>query len=81
MRSAGASNRSFESDEDVFMHFSAIEATGYGTLEGNRVSFVVKTVSQGTSRPNKSRWRRAQRSTVSQLHGDKASFNRCSNRG
>ena len=75
MRSAGASNRSFESDEDVFMHFSAIEATGYGTLEeGNRVSFVVKTVSQGTSRPNQSRWRRAQRSTVSQLHYDRASF-------
>ena len=75
MRSAGASNRSFESDEDVFMHFSAIEATGYGTLEeGNLVSFVVKTVSQGTSRPNQSPRRRAQRSTVSQLHYDKASF-------
>src|SRR5215471_20859967 len=75
MRSVGVSNRSFESGEGVFMHFSAIEATGYGTLEeGNRVSFVVKTVSQGTSRPNKSRWRRAERSTVSQLHYDKASF-------
>jgi hypothetical protein len=57
------------------MHFAAIEATGYCTLEeGNRVSFVVKTVSEGTSRPNKPPWRRAERSTVSQLHGDKASF-------
>jgi hypothetical protein len=34
MRSAGASNRSFESGEDVFVHFSAIEAMGYYTLEG-----------------------------------------------
>src|SRR5215472_11442860 len=50
MRGAGASNRSFESGEDVFVHFSAIEATGYYTLEGAaRVSFVVKTVPQGTS--------------------------------
>ena len=34
MRSAGASNRSYESGEDVFVHFSAIEAMGYYTLEG-----------------------------------------------
>jgi hypothetical protein len=32
MRSAGASNRSFEGGEDVFMYFSAIEATGYRAL-------------------------------------------------
>ena len=32
MRSAGASNRSCESGEDVFMYFSAIEVTGYCTL-------------------------------------------------
>ena len=31
-----------ENGEDVFVHFSAIEASGYRTLEeGSRVSFVV----------------------------------------
>ena len=34
--------------EDVFVHFSAIEASGYRTLdEGARVSFVVKRGPKG----------------------------------
>jgi cold shock CspA family protein len=75
MRSAWAFNRSFESGEDVFLHFSAIEATGYCTLvKGSRVSFVVKMVSHGasnrTSHPGVGR----ERSTGSQLHGDRARF-------
>ena len=37
-----------ENGEDVFVHFSAIEATGYRTLEeGSRVSFVVKMGPKG----------------------------------
>jgi len=37
-----------ESGEDVFVHFSAIEAAGYRTLdEGARVSFVVKKGPKG----------------------------------
>lgn len=37
-----------ESGEDVFVHFSAIESSGYRTLdEGARVSFVVKTGPKG----------------------------------
>jgi len=37
-----------ENGEDVFVHFSAIEANGYRTLdEGARVSFVVKTGPKG----------------------------------
>jgi len=37
-----------ENGEDVFVHFSAIEAAGYRTLdEGARVSFVVKTGPKG----------------------------------
>jgi CspA family cold shock protein len=34
--------------EDVFVHFSAIEATGYRSLEeGSQVSFVVKSGPKG----------------------------------
>jgi CspA family cold shock protein len=34
--------------EDVFVHFSAIEATGYRSLaEGSQVSFVVKNGPKG----------------------------------
>jgi CspA family cold shock protein len=37
-----------ENGEDVFVHFSAIESSGYRTLdEGARVSFVVKTGPKG----------------------------------
>jgi CspA family cold shock protein len=37
-----------ESGEDVFVHFSAIESTGYRSLdEGARVSFVVKKGPKG----------------------------------
>lgn len=37
-----------ESGEDVFVHFSAIEATGYRTLEeGASVTFVVKKGPKG----------------------------------
>ncbi len=37
-----------ENGEDVFVHFSAIEATGYRTLdEGARVSFVVRQGPKG----------------------------------
>ena len=37
-----------ENGEDVFVHFSAIEASGYRTLEeGARVSFVVKRGPKG----------------------------------
>lgn len=37
-----------ENGEDVFVHFSAIETTGYRTLdEGARVSFVVKSGPKG----------------------------------
>ena len=37
-----------ENGEDVFVHFSAIEASGYRTLEeGLRVSFVVKKGPKG----------------------------------
>lgn len=37
-----------ENGEDVFVHFSAIEANGYRTLdEGARVSFVVKNGPKG----------------------------------
>lgn len=37
-----------ENGEDVFVHFSAIEANGYRTLdEGTRVSFVVKSGPKG----------------------------------
>lgn len=37
-----------ENGEDVFVHFSAIESTGYRTLdEGARVQFVVKRGPKG----------------------------------
>jgi cold shock protein len=37
-----------ENGEDVFVHFSAIQANGYRTLdEGARVAFVVKTGPKG----------------------------------
>ena len=37
-----------ESGEDVFVHFSGIEATGYKTLdEGCKVTFVVKSGPKG----------------------------------
>ncbi len=37
-----------ENGEDVFVHFSAIEASGYRTLEeGLRVTFVVKRGPKG----------------------------------
>jgi len=37
-----------ENGEDVFVHFSAIQASGYRTLEeGARVSFVVKNGPKG----------------------------------
>lgn len=37
-----------ESGEDVFVHYSAIESSGYRTLEeGARVSFVVKKGPKG----------------------------------
>ncbi|HTR36980.1 MAG TPA: cold-shock protein [Bryobacteraceae bacterium] len=37
-----------ESGEDVFVHFSAIQASGYRTLEeGARVSFIVKRGPKG----------------------------------
>ena len=37
-----------ENGEDVFVHFSAIESTGYRTLdEGARVSFIVKQGPKG----------------------------------
>jgi CspA family cold shock protein len=37
-----------ENGEDVFVHFSAIEANGYRTLdEGARVAFVVKNGPKG----------------------------------
>jgi len=37
-----------ESGEDVFVHYSAIESSGYRTLEeGARVSFVVKQGPKG----------------------------------
>ena len=37
-----------ESGEDVFVHFSGIEASGYKTLdEGSKVTFVVKSGPKG----------------------------------
>ena len=37
-----------ENGEDVFVHFSAIESTGYRSLdEGARVSFIVKKGPKG----------------------------------
>lgn len=37
-----------ENGEDVFVHFSAIESSGYRTLEeGARVSFIVKEGPKG----------------------------------
>ena len=37
-----------ESGEDVFVHFSGIEASGYRTLEeGSKVTFVVKSGPKG----------------------------------
>lgn len=37
-----------ESGEDVFVHYSAIESSGYRTLEeGARVSFIVKKGPKG----------------------------------
>ena len=37
-----------ETGEDVFVHFSAIQATGYRTLdEGSQVQFVVKKGPKG----------------------------------
>jgi CspA family cold shock protein len=37
-----------ENGEDVFVHFSAIQASGYRSLEeGSRVSFVVKRGPKG----------------------------------
>jgi CspA family cold shock protein len=37
-----------DSGEDVFVHFSAIESSGYRTLdEGARVSFIVKSGPKG----------------------------------
>jgi CspA family cold shock protein len=37
-----------DSGEDVFVHFSAIESSGYRTLdEGARVSFIIKSGPKG----------------------------------
>ena len=42
-----------ENGEDVFVHFSAIESSGYRTLEeGSRVSFVVKRGPKGLQASN-----------------------------
>ena len=42
-----------ESGEDVFVHFSAIQATGYRTLvEGQRVEFLVEPGPKGLQAAN-----------------------------
>ena len=42
-----------ESGEDVFVHFSGIESSGYKTLdEGSKVTFVVKSGPKGLQAEN-----------------------------